>query len=133
VFASFNLASPIFLEISVLCGALGIVQLGRIGLPRLLALTNSLQPLRPQMMAMGTMAWLLGSAMLLLAMFPEFPWMLVAIGAFVPLVNLFASRRDQPQSYGEPEAEPRISILGVVLLVLLAVMEHTMLLRGIRL
>lgn len=59
VLASFNPSSPIFIGISLLCGAIGIVQLGRIGLPRLLALTNSLRPLRPQMMALGILAWLL--------------------------------------------------------------------------
>ena len=51
VLAGFNMASPVFMALSLLLGAIGIVQLGRIGLPRLLALTNSLVPLRPQMMA----------------------------------------------------------------------------------
>lgn len=133
VLASFNLASPVFMGLSMLIGAIGIVQLGRIGLPRLLALTNSLQPLRPQMMALGILAWVLGSVLVLVAMFPQLPWMLVAIGAFVPLINLFASRRNQTQSYGEPGAEPKISIAGVVLLVLLAVLEHTVLRQGVRL
>lgn len=133
VLASFNLASPVFLGISVVCGAFGIVQLGRVGLPRLLALTNSLQPLRPQMMALGILAWVLGSALVLAAMFPQLPWMLVAIGAFVPLINLFASRRNQTQSYGEPGAEPKISMAGIVLLLLMALLEHTVLLRGVRL
>lgn len=133
VLASCNLASPVFMGLSLLVGAVGIVQLGRTGLPRLLALTNSLQPLRPQMMALGILAWVLGSALVLLAMFPQLPWMLVAIGAFVPLINLFASRRDQTQSYGEPGAEPKISIVGIALLVLLAVLEHTALRQGVHL
>ena len=129
--ASFNLASPFFLGLSLLFGAIGIIQLGRIGLPLLLALTNSLQPLRPQMMALGVLAWVLGSILVLLAMVPQLPIMLVAIGTFVPLINLFASRRDQTQSYGEPGAEPKISIAGVALLALLAVLEHTVFRHGI--
>ncbi len=133
VLASFNLASPIFIGISVLCGAIGIIQLGRLGLPRLLALTDSLQPLRPQMMALGFLAWMLGSVLVLLAMFPQHPWMLVAIGTFAPLINLFAARRDATQPYGEPGAAPKISIAGIVLLVLLAVLEHTVLRSGVRL
>ncbi|MGB6304500.1 MAG: hypothetical protein WBF45_12170 [Acidobacteriaceae bacterium] len=133
VLASFNLASPIFLGISVLCGAIGIVLLGHIGLPRLVALANSLQPLRPQMMALGILSWVLGSILVLVAMLPQFPWMLVAIGAFVPLINLFASRRNQREPYGEPRAEPKISIAGIVLLVLMVVLEHTVLRQGVHL
>lgn len=133
VLASFNLASPMFIGFCLLIGAFGIVQLGRIGLPRLLALTNSPQPLRPQMMALGILAWALGSALVLVAMFPQLPWMLVAIGTFVPLINLFASRRNPTQSYGEPGAEPKISIAGIVLLVLLAVLEHSVLRQGVHL
>ncbi|HEY5255111.1 MAG TPA: hypothetical protein VIJ53_10695, partial [Acidobacteriaceae bacterium] len=69
----------------------------------------------------------------LVAMFPQFPWMLVAIGTFAPLINFFAARRDPTQSYGELGAEPKISIAGIVLLVLLAVLEHTVLRSGVRL
>lgn len=133
VLASFNLASPMFIGISVVCGAIGIVLLGRIGLPRLLALTNSLQPLRPQMLALGILSWVLGSALVWVAMLPQFPWMLVAIGAFVPLINLFASRRNQQEPYGEPGAEPNISIAGIVLLLLMVALEHTVLRQGVRL
>ena len=133
VLANVNLASPLFIGISVVCGAIGIIQLGRIGVPRLLALTNSLQPLRPQMMALGLLAWILGGLLVLVAMFPQFPWMLVAIGTFAPLINFFAARRDPTQSYGEPDAEPKISIAGIVLLLLLAVLEHTVLRSGVRL
>jgi hypothetical protein len=132
VLASLNLASPMFLGISALCGAVGIVQLARIGLPRLLALTNSLQPLRPQMMALGFLAWVLGSVLVLLAMCPQLPWMLVAIGSFAPLINLFAARRDPTQPYGEPGADPKISMIGIVVLLLMAVLEQTAFLRGIK-
>lgn len=133
VLASFNVASPVFMALSLLFGATGIVQLGRIGLPCLLALTDSQTPLRPQMMALGILAWVLGGLLVLLAMYPQLPFMLVAIGAFVPLINFFASRRDQTQSYGESGAEPKISIVGILLLILLAVLEHTVLRQGVHL
>lgn len=57
--------------------------------------------------------------------------MLVVIGTFVLLINLFASRRNQTQSYGEPGSEPKISIAGIVLLALMATLEHTVLRQGV--
>jgi len=47
-------------------------------------------------------------------------------------MNLYASRRDQTQPYGAPGAEPRISIVGIGLLVALAVLEQTVLRSGIK-
>jgi hypothetical protein len=73
-----------------------------------------------------------GSILVLLAMVPQWPLKLVAIGTFAPLMNLYASRRDQTQPYGAPGAEPRISIVGIGLLVALAVLEQTVLRSGIK-
>jgi hypothetical protein len=57
--------------------------------------------------------------------------MLVAIGTFVPLMNLFAARRDKTEPYGEPGAEPKISVWGIGLLIALAVLEQTVLRTGV--
>jgi len=133
VLSSLGLVSPIALAASLVLGGIGIVLLARMGLPCLLSLTNSEAPLRPQMMASGLLAWVGGSLLVLLAMAPQVPWMLVAIGTFVPLINLFASRRDKTQSWGEPGAEPRFSLAGIGLLVALAVLEQTVLRRGVTL
>jgi TM2 domain-containing membrane protein YozV len=133
VLASLDMASPVFLATSLFLGGIGIVQLARTGLPCLLNLTNSEVALRPQMMASGMLAWVAGSVFVLLATTPQLPLMLVAIGTFVPLMNLFAARRDKTQPYGEPGAEPKISRVGVGLLVVLAVLEQTVLRTGVRL
>jgi TM2 domain-containing membrane protein YozV len=132
VLSSLGMASPVFLWLSLLIGGIGVVQLARTGLPCLLNLTNSDVALRPQLMASGLLAWMVGSILVLLAMIPQWPLMLVAIGTFAPLMNLFASRRDQTQPYGEPGADPKISIVGIGLLVALAVLEQTVLRSGIR-
>ncbi|MGA2166836.1 MAG: hypothetical protein ABSG62_01405 [Terracidiphilus sp.] len=131
VLASLGMASPVFLWLSLLMGGIGIVQLARTGLPCLLNLTNSDVALRPQMMASGMLAWVVGSALVLLAMTPQLPLMLVAIGTFVPLMNLFAARRDKTEPYGEPGAEPKISVWGIGLLIALAVLEQTVLRTGV--
>jgi hypothetical protein len=133
VLASLGMASPVFLGISLLLGGIGIVQLARTGLPCLLKMTNSEVALRPQMMALGVLAWVVGSIFVLLAMMPQRPLMLVAIGMFVPLMNLFAARRNKTEPYGEQGAEPKISLLGIGLLVALAVLEQTVLRMGVSL
>ena len=79
------------------------------------------------------MAWVVGSIFVLLAMMPQRPLMLVAIGMFVPLMNLFAARRNKTEPYGEQGAEPKISLLGIGLLVALAVLEQTVLRMGVSL
>jgi hypothetical protein len=133
VLAGLGLASPALLGISFLFGGVGFVQVAWMGFPRLLNLTNCDEALRPQMMASGMLAWAFGSALVLLAMMPLWPFMLVAIGTFAPLMNFFAARRDQSQPYGDPGAEPTISYWGIGLLVVMAVLEQTFLRWGVRL
>jgi hypothetical protein len=48
-------------------------------------------------------------------------------------MNLFVSRRDQTRPYGKPGAEPKISIVGIGLLVALALLEQTVLSNGVKL
>ena len=57
--------------------------------------------------------------------------MLLAIGTFEPSIDLFASRRDQTQSYDKPGAEPKTSIAGIASLIILAALKHTILRHGI--
>jgi len=133
VLATLGLASPLFTILSFLVGAVGIVQLARVGLPCLLHLTNSDMPLRPQMMELGFLTWLMGSGVVLLAMIPEVPYMLAAVGLFVPPINLFASQRDQSKPYGEPGAAPTLSVVGIGLFIALVLLEQTILRKGVHL
>jgi len=94
-------------------------------------MTDSDVPLRPQMMASGALAWVLGSGLVLLIMAPQLPLTLVTMGTFVPLMNFLATRRDPTRPYGEPGAEPMVSVVGIGLLVVLAVLEHTVLRTGV--
>ncbi|MHB1744493.1 MAG: hypothetical protein ACYCRE_06935 [Acidobacteriaceae bacterium] len=57
--------------------------------------------------------------------------MLLAIGTFEPTIDLFASRREQTQSYDKPGAEPQISIAGIASLTILGAPKHTILRHGI--
>jgi len=131
VLSGMDAATPVFVGLSVLLGGVGFIQVAWIGFPRLLAMTDGSAPLRPQMMASSLLAWLAGSALVLLAMTPRLPWMLVAIGTFAPLMNFFAARRDKAQSYGEPGATPVISWWGIGLLIGLASAEQTVLRWGV--
>lgn len=133
VLAALGLASPLFSILSFLVGAVGVVQLARAGLPCLLNLTNRDMPLRPQMMALGFLTWLMGSGIVLLAMIPEVPYTLVMIGLFVPPINLFALQRDRSKPYGEPGATPSLSTVGIGLFIVLVLLEQTVLRRGIHL
>lgn len=131
VLASMGATTPVFMGLVFLLGGVGFIQVAWIGFPRLLEMTDSDAPLRPQMMASSMLAWLVGSGLVLLAMVPQVPLMLVAIGTFAPLMNFFAARRDKTQGYGEPGAQPVISLWGIGLLVVLAVVEQSALRWGV--
>lgn len=133
VLASMGAATPEFMGLAFLFGGVGFIQVAWMGFPRLLEMTDGDAMLRPQMMASSMLAWLVGSGLVLLAMAPRLPIMLVAIGTFAPLMNFFAARRDKTRSYGEPGAQPVISWWGIGLLVALAVVEQTALRWGVAL
>jgi hypothetical protein len=57
----------------------------------------------------------------------------LANGFVAPLIGLFSSRRDEGQPYGEPGANPAVSFVSVLLLITLAVLEHTLLRNGVHL
>lgn len=133
VLAGMGAATPLLIGVAFVLGGAGFVGVARLGFPRLLAMTDGDAPLRPQMMASSMLAWLAGSGLVLLAMAPRLPWMLVAIGTFAPLMNFFAARRGTSQSYGEPGAAAGISWWGIGLLAGMAVAEQTVLRWGVSL
>lgn len=64
-------------------------------------------------------------------MYPQLPFMLLAIGTFEPTIDLFASRREHTQSYDKPGAGPKISIAGIASLMILAALKRAILRHGI--
>lgn len=133
VLASLGLTSPLFSWIALALGVVGIIQTARIAMPYFVRLTNRDLPLRPQMMALGLFAWLTGGITVILLTIPAYPLFFLTNGFVAPLIGLFASRRNKKQTYGEPGANPTVSFVGIALLIILAVLEHTLLRNGVRL